>query len=356
MVSISRRDLYEMLWSIGTSKTAKKLNVPYNKLKIACTTNDIPLPTASYWSRLYMGKEKPTQVILPDPSNNSEIILQEVKQKVKDTTPEKIVLTKQEKNIKTIAKNEVSSTSKNQVNNQQMYFSYLEDDQMLLIQVYNSLKINKTLSTNPHKEIIKYRQQKRDSSWHYREPRLNINSSSGVIIPEALPFIDSLFKALEKVGARINITSEETQVLYKNYVFTLNFKLPSRKVMLSPDDKEYSAYKTYKFVSTGKINVEVGYLLEWYKWSKNEKLIKQTKTDTFDTLLKKVFLYIFSLPHKIDEETKAHEIAEEKKRQEEEQRAILKERHNREYSRTEELLQKSIHYFYSQIVKVVCQH
>jgi len=47
----------------------------------------------------------------------------------------------------------------------------------------------------------------------------------------------------------------------------------------------------------------------------------------------------------------AHQIAEEKKRREEEQREIIRERHDREYQRTEELLQKSIHYFYSQIVE-----
>ena len=180
---------------------------------------------------------------------------------------------------------------------------------------------------------------------------MQINSSSGVIIPETLPFIDSLFKALEKADAKIKITHDETQILYKNYVFILNFRLPSNKVMLSPDDKEYSTYKTFKYVSTGKINVEVGYYLEWNRWHKHEKLIKQTKADTFDDLLKKVFLYIFSLPSIIDEEIKTHKIAEEKKRQEEEQKAILKEQHDREYKLTEDLLKKSIHFFYSQLVK-----
>lgn len=33
----------------------------------------------------------------------------------------------------------------------------------------------------------------------YREDKLRINSASGQIIPEVLPFIDSLFKALEMV-------------------------------------------------------------------------------------------------------------------------------------------------------------
>lgn len=351
MVSISRKDLYEKLWSIGTSKTAKELNVPYDKLKNACISNDIPLPTASYWGRLHMGKEKPTQSLLPNPSDNPEIVIEEVKPKVKTVPPQKILSPEKEKSSETTTKNEPTSRM-NKTAKQQAYFSYLEAEQSLLIQVFNSLTVNKTLSTKPHKEIVKYRQKKKaDFPYYHREAKLRINSSSGVIIPETLPFIDSLFKALEKAGGKINITHDETQVLYKSYVFTLNFKLPSNKVMLSPDDKEYSTYKNYKFIPTGKLNVEVGYYLEWRKWSKHEKLIQQTKTDSFDSLLKKVFLYIFSLPQKIDERFKAHEIEEEKKRKEEEKQAIIRERHNREYKRTEELLQKSIHYFYSQVVK-----
>ncbi|WP_394234239.1 hypothetical protein [Niallia oryzisoli] len=308
MVSISRKNLYEKLWSIGTSKTAKELNVPYNKLKSACNSNDIPLPTASYWSSLYMGKKKPTQPLLPNSTNNPEIFIEEVKVKSIDPPPK--ITPRNEKKIETTTNNEISS-SKNEAPGQHAYFSYFDkSEQSLLTQIYNSLKVNKILSSKPHKEIVKYRQKKKDNIPYYeREAKLHINSSSGVITPDTLPFIDSLFKALEKVDAKIKITHDETQILYKNHVFILNFRLPSNKVMLSTADKEYSTYNTFKYVSTGKMNVEIGYRLEWYRWSKNEKLIKQTKKDTYDDLLKKVFLYIFSLPQKIDEEIKSHKLS-----------------------------------------------
>ncbi|AIF45103.1 hypothetical protein [Virgibacillus sp. SK37] len=349
MVSISRKSLYEKLWSIGTSKTSKELNVPYNKLKSACNSNDIPLPTASYWSSLYMGKNKPIQPLLPNPTNNPEIFIEEIK--VKNIEPPKKVSVRSEKKVDTTT-NEITSPN-NDVPRQLAYFSYFDkNEQFLLTKIYNSLKVNKTLSSMPHKEIVKYRQKKNDNALYYkRAEKLQINSSSGVIIPETLPFIDSLFKALEKADSKIKITYDETQVLYKNYVFSLKFRLPSNKVMLSPDDKEYSSYNTYKYVATGKLNVEIGYRLEWHQWSKHEKLIKQSKNDTFDDLLRKVFIYIFSLPQKIDKKTIAHEIEEEKKRQEEGQKAILKKQHDTEYELTEELLKRSIHYFYSQLVK-----
>lgn len=349
MVTISRKDLYEKLWSIGISKTAQELNVPHNKLKSACNSNDIPLPTQSYWSRLYMGKIKPTQPLLPNPTDNPEVLIEKIK--IKSTLPTIKFPLKDDKEILSKTKIEVTS-SKNEVPDKQAYFSYFDkNEQSLLTQIFCSLKVNKTISSKPHKEIVKYRQKKKDPDPYYkREAKLKINSSSGVFIPETLPFIDSLFKALDKANAKIVTTHDETRVLYKNYVFILNFRLPSNKVMLSPDDKEYSTYKTFKYVSTEKLNVEVGYYLEW-RWHNHEKIIKQTKTDTFDDLLKKVFLYIFSLPQKIDEDIKTHQIEEEKKRQAEEQKAILKEKRDIEYKLTEELLKNSIHFFYSQLVK-----
>ncbi|MFD1039404.1 hypothetical protein ACFQ3N_13515 [Virgibacillus byunsanensis] len=90
MLSISRNDLYEKLWSIGITKTAKELNVPYNKLKNACTSNDMPLPTASYWSSLHMGNEKPVQPLLPNPNDNRIIALGKAK-KQNAVAPKKII-------------------------------------------------------------------------------------------------------------------------------------------------------------------------------------------------------------------------------------------------------------------------
>lgn len=53
LLSISRRDLYGEIWSVGMTKVAKKLDIPYDKLKKACVNHDIPLPTQTYWSKLY---------------------------------------------------------------------------------------------------------------------------------------------------------------------------------------------------------------------------------------------------------------------------------------------------------------
>lgn len=151
---------------LESQKTAKELNVPHNKLKHTCISNNIPLPTASYWSSLYLGKEKPTQPLLPSPSADPQIFIEEIK--VKNTPPEKLMSLKNEKALESTTTNE-STSSKKEILGQSEYFSYYnKDEQLLLTQIYNSLKVNKTLSSKPHKEIIKYRQKKKDYTPYYK--------------------------------------------------------------------------------------------------------------------------------------------------------------------------------------------
>lgn len=347
MLSILRKDLYEKLWTIGTTKTAKELNVPYNKLKIACTGNDIPLPTASYWSSLHMGIEKPVQPPLSNPNDNRIVVIETAKKQITKVPKKITVAVNDKKSSSPPAEKKATSPTKEIEKEKPSYFPDLESDQEKLTKIYNSLKVNKTLSNKPHKEIVGYRRKTQS----YREDKLRINSASGEVIPEVLPFIDSLFKALEMAGAKIVSKYDETQVLYKKYTFSLNFKLPCKKITLSPDDKAYSRYNTFKYETIGKIYVEVGYKLYWRKWGKHEKLIKQTKTMTPEDLLRKVFLYIFSLPPIIDEEEKAHILEEERRLIEEQERELLRERREKEHKKTEDLLINSLNYFYSKLIK-----
>ena len=181
---------------------------------------------------------------------------------------------------------------------------------------------------------------------------MRIKSASGEIFPEVLPFIDSLFKALEKADAKIVPKYDETEVILKDkYTITLNFKLPCRKINLSTEDERYSTYHTFEYETKGIINVEVGYKLSWYSWGRSEKNINQTKRMTTEDLLRKVFVYIFSLPKIIDEEEKAYIIREKQRLKEEEERLILQEKRDNEYTKTQQLINNSLNYFYSKLVQ-----
>ena len=115
----------------------------------------------------------------------------------------------------------------------------------------------------------------------------------------------------------------------------MNFKLPCRKINLSTEDERYSTYHTFEYETKGIINVEVGYKLSSYSWGRSEKNINQTKRMTTEDLLRKVFVYIFSLPKIIDEE----------------ERLILQEKRYNEYTKTQQLINNSLNYFYSKLVQ-----
>lgn len=346
LLSISRKDLYDEVWSVGMTKAAKKLDIPYHNLKKACVDYGIPLPTQSYWSQLYMGNEKPPQPKLPNAEDSVLITIKKAKKHQVKLAPKKIV-----KSINQKEKQELPPLKTNHgklLEKEKGYFSYFKQDEDRLIDIYNNLKINKTLSSKPHKAIIGYRKKTQS----YREDKLRIKSASGEIFPEVLPFIDSLFKALEKAGAKIVPKYDETEIILKDkYTITLNFKLPCRKVNLSPENERYSIYRTFEYETKGTINVEVGYKLYWHNWGRSEKNINQTKRMSTEDLLKKVFVYIFSLPEKIDEEEADYLIREKQRLKEEEERLILQEKRDNEYTKTQQLINNSLNYFYSKLVQ-----
>ena len=72
---------------------------------------------------------------------------------------------------------------------------------------------------------------------------------------------------------------------------------------------------------------------------------------TTEDLLRKVFVYIFSLPKIIDEEEKAYIIREKQRLKEEEERLILQEKRDNEFEKTKELINNSLNYLYSKLVE-----
>ncbi len=45
MKTITRKDLYDKIWSITKTKTAKELNISLTYLTSLCTENNIPMQT-----------------------------------------------------------------------------------------------------------------------------------------------------------------------------------------------------------------------------------------------------------------------------------------------------------------------
>lgn len=72
MKSITRRELYEKIWTITKARTAQELNISPTELSRICVENDIPSPTSLYWFHVSQGKPV-EKTPLPDPDKNTVI-------------------------------------------------------------------------------------------------------------------------------------------------------------------------------------------------------------------------------------------------------------------------------------------
>lgn len=348
-LKITRTSLYEKIWTIGVTKTANELRVPYYKLKISCAEHNIPLPTQAYWGLLYMGNEKPDRTPLPHPEDDCVIFIETVRNAL---TKESIVTATDESPIAVQAPSkEPEADNKFSIPSAFEYFT--SEEQTNLLNAYNSLKMTKSLSSKPHNEIIKYKTliKNRGKFYNRQSFKAIIQSGADDIFPEALIFIDSLLKALEKANATITVNRDETMVHYKHYLFTLRFRAPSTKVNLTPDDKEYESYRTYKYVAKGILSIEIERDERGHLNYPRTTTVTQKTNESFDDLLKRLFVKIFSLAPIDDEVRRLRLIEEAEEQMRLEERARIKAIHANELTKTESLISNSINYFLFNLVQ-----
>ncbi|MFM6933835.1 MAG: hypothetical protein ACKOXP_00180, partial [Flavobacteriales bacterium] len=56
----TRRELFEMVWSLPMTKLSKQFELSDVGLRKICIKNQIPLPPQGHWTRKQFGKEDPT--------------------------------------------------------------------------------------------------------------------------------------------------------------------------------------------------------------------------------------------------------------------------------------------------------
>ena len=55
-MEVTRKQIYDMIWTDGIGKTQKTLGLKYDELKAICDKFDIPRPSSGYWSSLKFGR------------------------------------------------------------------------------------------------------------------------------------------------------------------------------------------------------------------------------------------------------------------------------------------------------------
>ena len=232
-LKITRKKLYELVWSTPISILSKEFKISDNQLRNICAKYEIPLPKNGYWMKLQYGKSIEVEPFIESRDGIIEISFKE-------------------------AQNENVIQGKS-----------LTPVQILQFEIENDVKVNLKVPlrlTNPDKLITEVeialsmeRSYLTDGGLLHAYNKLNITVTKPNI-GRALRFMDTLIKALKVRGHQITIDGRETCVVIFSEKIKINCRELSRRVL----SKE-ARYPSYEKVATGilSFNTESLYPKQW---------------------------------------------------------------------------------------------
>lgn len=225
-LKFTRKELYDLLWSMSIRALAAKYTISESEIKAACKNFNIPTPLNGHWTKLEFNKPVTIIPLSDKQSENQEI---EFKAKinisghiVKELTPLKILTIEIETQLK------------------------------------DKLVVPERLS-NPDKSIIATQKIKRGEVKYtdrdydkISSESLNINVSKEQL-SRALRLMDTLIKALRLRGHQINTSRHNTTVNINGQDVPIGLREKTKRVKRESD----SRYDSYDYVHVGKLAIKV---------------------------------------------------------------------------------------------------
>lgn len=356
MKTITRRELYDKIWSITKAKTAKELNVSPTDLSRICNEHNIPSPTSSYWMHLGWGEDV-EKTPLPNPENNPVIDL--------TAKPPRKKYTK-------------SDTSKQAHNSN--YYSEILDKELAQINDEKEIKklkaqalagkfiidfqdpeelwdrnINTVVKIFPVAETLKSR---RDivlkTKAYFRLERLSgyeqmqhpdyqrLRTHLDIITHKnsydrALRLFDSIISIYEALGGKMRYDERKTSVEFADVEIKISISEKNKRVSVDEEDRHWG--NMYKFVPSGMLRICVG-LDRWNDW-KIEDTPHTKVEEKLDSVIRKT-LSLVKYELDLREQHRREEIErrkqEEEKRKEEERLRQLEIKRNKERDDVRDML------------------
>lgn len=291
-ITLTRDQLYDLIWSKPTSALAKEFGLSDNGLRKICKNHNIPLPYMGYWSKIRYGKP-----------------VRKVKLPTKFDGKDEIIINRS---------TELTESNQKEISTATILIKEIESKYKNLLQVPARL-------TNPDALIVKARDALTINKKYYSKNGL-IRPHSGYItinvapinIPRALRFMDSLIKLLKARGYEIIMDHDESrvEVLGEQLVIRLQEKLRFETIKEGLYDRE-----TRNYYPTGIFMLRTWKTFHWHQrvWTDGKVLIEDQ--------LAKILVGIELLAEK---ERKERLEIEEFWRVQKEKERIERERHDRE--------------------------
>lgn len=352
---LTRKQIYDEIWSISISGMVKKYDISYSFLYKQIKNANIPIPPAGYWTKKEYGKGTVVEELKGNPEEVVELykrmpFISKNKDDTKIHAEEKTVINSSESIIENeVKENDAASSNYSGEYDAILPFLSADEKEHLFVAVSN-VKITDG-KERLHPKIIAHR--KRIESWEkefkkqtpYQQkqskntaPYLKYDVADSSL-PRVFRIIDSLIKAMKPLGVDLD---DNLCFHYKTDHIKLSFseattEIPheltkeERMSLLKYEDerKRYSwaskpQIRKYDHIHNGRISVGVGM----------KRRLRDGKSITLEEQLGDLMIAIFIAINDAKLAREEREEAERKRREEQRKREELRERYNEEVERT----------------------
>lgn len=379
VITLSRKQLYDEVWTISVQGVAKKYNLHYQQLLNSCKEANIPIPPSGYWTKLKCGKDVSQEVTEFPQSDIENVTLylsgfkpeKYKKEKTKPSESEEIEdkvcdeVINSGKNDFDLHENDIKST----VENSPFLLFLEENERKKVLNVISSLIIRDRKKLHP--QVIQYRdsidkwnkQQMELKKNPYYSPRYNNNNTQQPIfmnevatstLTRIYKILDALFTAVEALGGKIN--PDLSMVIHKDIV-RVRFaeaqdklshelsKQEARELVEYNDKVKQNKWaskpniRKYDYVYNGRLRIVFS----------DQKYIRDSESEKIEDKLGDILIKLYEIS---EDERTARERREEIQRQQREEERKKEERRklkNQEIQMTRELVNQAQDY------KIACE-
>ena len=240
--TISRENLYELVWSESLVSLSKKYNISDVGLRKICMKMNVPVPYLGYWQKKQYGK--PLQKT-PLPKKHTGI-------------------------------QEISLSLRSDEDKEKKQISPLSDLKRIEKEITEKIRITipATLhSKNPLiQSTIEYFSS--EKSWNYKKPHLNINVSKN-LEKRALRFMIAFINAMEERGHHVIVENENTIAVVLEE--KLIFKMREKSTRILHKEEKYS-WQRQELIPNGKLSFQYYSYYTEKEWVDSDLLIEDKIT------------------------------------------------------------------------------
>lgn len=326
MKTITRQELYDKIWSITKTKTAKELNIPLAYLTSLCNEYNIPTPTSRYWQELSWGKDVKKDP-LPNPEINNIISLtpsEVISVKHKNKTPDNNYSEILDQELEKINKEKEIKELQKKARNGEFAIDFSKECNLWRVGIDKVIQLFKvpevlnsrreiTLKTKAYfrLERLSWNDQRNHPDYSKLQTHLNISTGKD-LYDRSLRLFDTIINILESLGGKMKYELSVTKVELGNVDISISISERSKRVEVPEAERQMG--NKYKFVNSGLIKVCLR--SDVYDAVIEDSTFARVE-DKLDTVVKKC-LELVKKEYDWREELKRWEI--ERKRQEEERR------------------------------------